>query len=49
MKAPAFLYERPLSRAEAFAILAAHGDEARVLAGGQRSNDPKLAVELRTG
>jgi carbon-monoxide dehydrogenase medium subunit len=35
MKAPAFHYERPSSRAEAFALLAQHGDEARVLAGGQ--------------
>jgi carbon-monoxide dehydrogenase medium subunit len=35
MKAPAFHYARPNSRVEAFALLAEHGDEARVLAGGQ--------------
>lgn len=45
MKAPAFRYERPLSRAEAFAILATHGDEARVLAGGQ-SLMPMLNMRL---
>ena len=34
MKPPPFRYERPDSLAEALAILAAHGDEAKVLAGG---------------
>lgn len=35
MKAPAFAYARPRSLAEAYDLLAKHGDGARVLAGGQ--------------
>jgi carbon-monoxide dehydrogenase medium subunit len=35
MKAPSFGYARPSSRGEALALLARHGGEARVLAGGQ--------------
>ena len=35
MKAPRFAYARPATVAEALAILAGHGDEARILAGGQ--------------
>ncbi|MGB7543220.1 MAG: xanthine dehydrogenase family protein subunit M [Burkholderiales bacterium] len=35
MKAPRFAYARPASIAEALAVLAEHGDEARILAGGQ--------------
>ena len=45
MKAPAFRYEQPLSLPEAFAILAKHGDEACVLAGGQ-SLMPMLNMRL---
>jgi carbon-monoxide dehydrogenase medium subunit len=45
MKAPAFRYERPLSLPEAFAILAKHGDEVCVLAGGQ-SLMPMLNLRL---
>ncbi len=35
MKAPRFAYARPATVEAALALLAAHGDEARVLAGGQ--------------
>ena len=35
MKPATFTYERPASVAEALALLAEHGDEAKVLAGGQ--------------
>jgi len=35
MKAPRFAYARPVSIAEALALLQKHGDDARVLAGGQ--------------
>ena len=35
MKPPAFRYERPETVEEAAALLAEHGDEAKVLAGGQ--------------
>src|SRR5437660_11593767 len=35
MKAPRFAYARPASLAEALALLQEHGDDARVLAGGQ--------------
>lgn len=35
MKAPAFAYARPRALAEAFELLARHGDAARILAGGQ--------------
>ena len=35
MKPPAFEYVAPRSQAEALAVLARHGDAARVLAGGQ--------------
>ena len=35
MKAPRFAYARPETVAEALAVLAEHGDEARILAGGQ--------------
>src|SRR5437667_12594407 len=36
MKAPRFAYARPASTAEALALREDHGDDARVLAGGQR-------------
>mgnify|MGYP001810819647 CR=1 FL=1 len=35
MKAPAFDYAKPRTLAEVFALLREHGDDARVLAGGQ--------------
>jgi len=45
MKPPAFRYERPDTLAEALALLAEHGDEARPLAGGQ-SLVPMLNLRL---
>lgn len=45
MKAPAFDYARPGSVAEALGLLAAHGDGARLLAGGQ-SLVPALNLRL---
>ncbi|HEY0399703.1 MAG TPA: xanthine dehydrogenase family protein subunit M, partial [Acidimicrobiia bacterium] len=47
MKPPAFRYERPETVAEALALLAEHGDEARPLAGGQ-SLVPMLNLRLAT-
>ncbi len=35
MKAPAFAYARPRTLAEAFELLAKHGEQARIIAGGQ--------------
>ena len=35
MKAPPFSYHRPLTLDEALALLAEHGDDAKILAGGQ--------------
>ena len=35
MKPPPFAYDRPTSEAEALALLTEHGDEAKLLAGGQ--------------
>jgi len=35
LKAPAFAYARPRTLAEAFDLLAKHGEQARVIAGGQ--------------
>ena len=54
MKAPRFAYARPVSLAEALALLAEHKDEARVLAGGQslmpmlnfRVAAPKVLVDI---
>jgi carbon-monoxide dehydrogenase medium subunit len=54
MKAPRFAYARPASIAEALALLAGHGDEARVLAGGQslvpmlnfRVASPRVLVDI---
>jgi carbon-monoxide dehydrogenase medium subunit len=54
VKPPAFRYERPGSLAEALALLAEHGDEARPLAGGQslvpmlnlRLSAPAVVVDL---
>ena len=45
MKPPAFRYERPGTIAEAFDLLAEHGDDARPLAGGQ-SLVPMLNLRL---
>jgi carbon-monoxide dehydrogenase medium subunit len=45
VKAPAFSYAKPRSLDEAFDLLEAHGDEARVLAGGQ-SLVPMLNLRL---
>ena len=54
MKAPRFAYARPASIAEALALLDKHGDDARVLAGGQslvpmmnfRVAAPKVLVDI---
>src|SRR5438552_10990126 len=54
MKAPRFAYGRPASTAEALALLEDHGDDARVLAGGQslvpmlnfRLAAPKVLVDI---
>lgn len=54
MKAPAFAYAKPRSLAEACGLLAEHGDNARVLAGGQslvpmlnlRVAAPELLVDI---
>lgn len=45
MKNPPFTYHRPETLAEALALLAEHGDEAKVLAGGQ-SLLPVMALRL---
>src|SRR6201981_1467069 len=45
MKLPPFAYEAPTTAAEAAGLLAEHGDEASVLAGGQ-SLIPLLALRL---
>ncbi|MBL8309125.1 MAG: xanthine dehydrogenase family protein subunit M [Burkholderiales bacterium] len=54
MKAPAFDYAKPAHLAEAFALLARYGDEAKLLAGGQsllaalnlRLSEPSLLIDL---
>lgn len=45
MKNPAFAYHRPSTREEALELLAEHGDDAKVLAGGQ-SLLPVMALRL---
>ena len=45
MKNPPFNYHRPASVAEALGLLAEHGDDAKVLAGGQ-SLLPVMALRL---
>lgn len=45
MKNPPFVYHRPESLPEALALLAEHGDDAKVLAGGQ-SLLPTMALRL---
>ena len=55
MKAPAFDYVRPASLAEALAALAVHGDNAKLIAGGQslvpalnlRLLAPEILVDLK--
>lgn len=54
MKAPPFEYLRAHSQTEVFALLAAHGDDARILAGGQsllaslnlRLSEPRLLIDI---
>jgi carbon-monoxide dehydrogenase medium subunit len=45
MKAPPFVYHRPETLDDALALLAEHGDEAKVLAGGQ-SLIPLMALRM---
>lgn len=55
MKAPAFSYLRPRQLHEVLTLLAAHGDEARLLAGGQtllatlnmRLSEPALLIDMQ--
>ena len=54
MKAPRFAYKRPESLDEVLELLAEHGDEARILAGGQslmptlnmRLSRPRLLIDI---
>jgi CO/xanthine dehydrogenase FAD-binding subunit len=54
MKPPNFLYARPESLEEALALMASHGGDAKILAGGQslmpmlnlRLAEPKLLIDL---
>lgn len=54
MKAPAFAYAKPRTLAQAFELLAKHGDAARVIAGGQslvamlnlRLATPEILVDI---
>ncbi len=54
MKAPPFDYTRARTHDEVFALLAQHGDDARILAGGQsllaslnlRLSEPRLLVDI---
>jgi carbon-monoxide dehydrogenase medium subunit len=54
MKSPAFDYLKPVSLAEAWKLLAEHGDDARILAGGQsliatlsmRLSAPRLLIDI---
>ena len=55
MKAAAFSYTRPHRLVDALALLAKHGDEARLLAGGQtllatlnmRLSEPRLLIDMQ--
>ena len=55
MKAPAFSYLRPRQLHEVLTLLATHGDEARLLAGGQtllatlnmRLSEPSLLIDMQ--
>ncbi|HTP97490.1 MAG TPA: FAD binding domain-containing protein [Burkholderiales bacterium] len=54
MKAPAFAYVKPRSLGEVYALLEQHGDEAKILAGGQsliatlnmRLAQPRLLIDI---
>ena len=54
MKAPAFDYARPASLAEVFSLMAEHGDDAKLIAGGQtllatlnmRLSEPSLLIDI---
>ena len=54
MKAPAFDYTRPRTADEVFELLRRHGDDARILAGGQtllatlnmRLSEPRLLIDI---
>ncbi|MBT9499914.1 MAG: xanthine dehydrogenase family protein subunit M [Burkholderiaceae bacterium] len=54
MKAPAFDYQKPRSLDAVFELMASHGDEARLLAGGQtllatlnmRLSEPALLIDI---
>ena len=54
MKAPPFDYAKPTSLDEVFALMAAHGDQARLLAGGQtllatlnmRLSEPTILIDI---
>lgn len=56
MKAPAFAYARPRQLAQVLALLEQHGDEARLLAGGQtllatlnmRLSEPALLIDMQS-
>jgi carbon-monoxide dehydrogenase medium subunit len=56
MKAPAFAYARPRHLAEVLTLLEKHGDEARLLAGGQtlmatlnmRLSEPALLIDMQS-
>jgi aerobic carbon-monoxide dehydrogenase medium subunit len=56
MKAPAFAYARPRRVADVLALLEKHGDEARLLAGGQtllatlnmRLSEPGLLIDMQS-
>jgi carbon-monoxide dehydrogenase medium subunit len=56
MKAPAFSYARPHRLADVLALLEKHGDDARLLAGGQtlmatlnmRLSEPALLIDLQS-
>jgi aerobic carbon-monoxide dehydrogenase medium subunit len=54
VKAPSFSYLKPASLAELFSLLETHGDDARIIAGGQtllatlnmRLSEPRLLLDL---
>lgn len=54
MKAPPFDYIKPESLAQVFALIATHGDDARIIAGGQtllatlnmRLSEPQILVDI---
>ena len=56
MKAPAFSYARPTHMTDVLALLEKHGDEARLLAGGQtllatlnmRLSEPALLIDMQS-